>query len=165
MRVGEEPELGVRLRALGWRFRHLDRSMVRHDLGLRSLGDWVARGYQNGLSCAMVVRATGGLRRGFWRERLVRTLALAALLTGPPVLGLALLAFEPAIALGLLACAPLALILLAARKSLVARTRGLVASHAVAFGLHTYLVKVPTAAGILAALIGRLPRDPGRPAE
>jgi glycosyltransferase involved in cell wall biosynthesis len=160
MRVGEEPELGARLRARGWRFRRLDRLMARHDLELESLGDYLRQAYKSGLSCGLVAAATGGWRRGYWSGRLRRTLLQAALLLAPAALAVALLPWSRIAALGCAAVGLLGLLLLALRKALAVRERAASGALALAFGLHTYAVKLPAAAGILGSRRAR--RSAGR---
>lgn len=161
MELGEEPELGVRLRAAGGRLLRLDRPMGRHDLELRSLRDYLRQGFKSGLSCGMVVRAT---RAGLWRARRARLLLHASLLTAPLAAGALLLPLAPLAGLLLAGLAPLALLLLAGRKALAERRRGRATGLSIAYGLHSYLVKLPAAAGVLAADLHRLPRGGARSA-
>jgi len=158
MQLGEEPELGMRLRQQGWRFVHLDRLMARHDLAMQGFADWWRRGYRSGLTCAMVVRATGGRGRGFWHERLSRTLGWGAVLVSPWLAALALLPFAPGGALTAAALGGFLVAALAARKALALDGRQLSPAVRIAFGLHAYLVKIPSSVGILTAWAKRLPR-------
>ena len=149
MRIGEEPELGVRLRAQGWKMRHLAVPMARHDLELFSFKEYLNRSYTGGKACALVVGATGGARNGFWSERMWRTLAQAFVFCAPVALALLLSPFSlrGAIALGCLS--PTALLLLAAKKSRNAQQLGSRAGISLAYGLHSYISKIPAALGIL----------------
>ncbi|MBW2275726.1 MAG: hypothetical protein JRG96_20905, partial [Deltaproteobacteria bacterium] len=157
MQVGEEPELGVRLREKDWRFVHLDRVMAHHDLDMNGFGDWLRRGFRSGLACAMVVRATGGWRRGFWSERLRESLAQSAILLAPWVLCLLALPFSSGLSLAAcgLGCALIGTLVL--RKALALAGRDLSLWTRIAFGLHTYLGKIPASCGILSAYLRRLP--------
>ncbi len=152
MRVGEEPELGVRLRARGWKMRHLDVPMARHDLELFSLKEYLLRSYTGGKACALVVGATGGMRRGYWSERMRRTLALAFVLSAPLVLALPLLPFSPQGALGLACLSGLTFLLLAARKTRMEHLIGSRKGITLAYGLHSYVSKIPAALGMLAII-------------
>jgi glycosyltransferase involved in cell wall biosynthesis len=157
MHVGEEPELGARLRDKGWRFVHLDRVMAHHDLDMESFGDWLRRGYKSGLACAMVVRATGGWRRGFWHERLRESLAQSAFLVAPWLF--ALVALPCSVGLSLAACALGCAMIgaLTLRKALTFSGCCTPFWTRVAFGLHTNLGKIPASLGILSAYFRRLP--------
>jgi glycosyltransferase involved in cell wall biosynthesis len=157
MHVGEEPELGARLREKGWRFLHVDRVMGHHDLDMKGFGDWLRRGYKSGLACAMVVRSTGGWRSGFWRERLRESLAQSAVLLAPWLIALFALPFSTRLSLAACALGCALICALVARKALSMSDRGLPLSTRVAFGLHTYLCKIPASWGMLTAYFRRLP--------
>jgi glycosyltransferase involved in cell wall biosynthesis len=157
MKLGEEPELGARLRRANWRFVHLDRTMGHHDLDMNGFGDWLRRGYRSGLACAMVVRATGGWGRGFWHERMRRTLTQCAVLVTPWLLAIAALPFSPTSSLAAFALGCLMIAALAVRKAVSLSRDALPLRTRIAFGFHTYLVKIPSSLGILSALIRRLP--------
>ena len=158
MNLGEEPELGARLRRMNWRFVHLDRTMGHHDLDMNGFGDWLRRGYRSGLACAMVVRATGGWGRGFWHERMSQTLTQGAILVAPWMLAIAALPFSPISSLAALALGCLMIAALAVRKAVSLAREALPLRTRIAFGFHAYLVKVPSSFGILAASIRRQPR-------
>jgi len=151
LRLGEDPELGVRLRRSGWRMRRLASVMGLHDLDAAGFQAYVRQSYRKGLSCGLVVRATGGVIRGLWGGRQLATLAWASGLALVPVAALAALALgfgEAAWALGLWALAVVALTL---RKSRHALAAGSDLRTSLAYGLHTYVSKIPAALGICAA--------------
>jgi GT2 family glycosyltransferase len=50
--AGEEPELCVRLRALGWRVRRLDAEMALHDIAMTRFGQWWTRAVRAGFAYA-----------------------------------------------------------------------------------------------------------------
>lgn len=153
MRAGEEPELGVRLRARGGRMCHLDSIMAWHHLDIRSLRAYLRRNYTSGVSCALVVQKTGGLSRGYWSGRLWRTLAHAALLMSPIALGIGLAAAAPGLGFALACVSPAWLLVLAIRKARSSRGQGLSGSLAVAAGFHTYIAKLPAAFGIVSVIV------------
>lgn len=149
MHLGEEPELGVRLRARNWKMRHLAVPMARHDLELFSLGQYLRRSYTGGKACALVVGATGGPGHGYWSGRMWRTLAFAFALSSPLVLALMLLPWSPLGAL-LPACFFLfAFLLLVGRKWLMQQNIGSRTRIALAYALHSYISKIPAALGVL----------------
>jgi glycosyltransferase involved in cell wall biosynthesis len=157
MQLGEEPELGARLRRANWRFVHLDRTMGHHDLDMNGFGDWLRRGYRSGLACAMVVRATGGWGRGFWHERMSRTLAQGGTLIAPWILAITVLPFSPISSLVTLVLGCLMIAALAARKAASLSRAALPLRTRIAFGFHAYLVKLPSSLGIVTAYVRRLP--------
>jgi glycosyltransferase involved in cell wall biosynthesis len=149
MRVGEEPELGVRLRARGWKMRHIHAPMARHDLELFSLKEYLYRAYTGGKACALVVGATGGARHGYWSKRMWRTLALAFALSAPLVLALMLLLWNPLGAFVLASFSLLVFLLLAARKSRMQNHIDSRSGVSLAYALHSYVSKIPAALGML----------------
>jgi len=154
MVVGEEPELGFRMRAAGHRFAHLDVPMACHDLDLRGIRDYWRRGRANGIACALVVLATGGAARGYWHERLRATFAHAIWQTLPLSVAIALAPFQPAAAAGLAALPAAGLVVLALRKARTVQREGapLRTRLAVAYAFHCYLCKIPGALGAIAGL-------------
>lgn len=153
MYVGEEPELGARLRGNGGRMIHLDSVMAWHHLDIRSLREYLRRNYTSGLSCAMVALKTGGLLHGYWSGRLWRTLGHAALLTGPLLIAIPVLAAGHGWHAAGLACVSATwLLLLALRKSRSPQYRSQPGNLALAGGLHTYVAKLPAALGIVSVL-------------
>jgi len=158
MRVGEEPELGVRLRARGWRMMCLDTRMASHDIDIRSLGEYVVHAYETGVSCAMVARATGGVRRGYWAGRVQKTVAHGLVVLVPTGVGLVLLPIAPATGALIASLGPLAVLLLALHKASGALRQGEKLSLSLALGFHTYLSKLPRTLGILSVLLRRQPR-------
>jgi cellulose synthase/poly-beta-1,6-N-acetylglucosamine synthase-like glycosyltransferase len=154
LRLGEDPELGVRLRRAGWRLHRLDRVMASHDLDLAGWRGYWRQSVRNGLSCGLVVRTTGGLLRGYWRGRLLATLAWSAALVALPVL-LAVLA-----PLGLAAWALCAAVLVL-RKAAQAMRAGKPLGTGLLYGVHTYFSKLPATVGLLHAYATPLaPRAP-----
>ena len=64
--AGEEPELCVRLRNLGWKVWRLDAEMTRHDAAMKRFAQWWVRSVRAGYGCAEVSRLhkTSPLRIG-----------------------------------------------------------------------------------------------------
>ncbi|MEO6080762.1 MAG: glycosyltransferase [Steroidobacteraceae bacterium] len=50
--AGEEPELCLRLRAMGWKIWRLDREMTMHDAAIRRWGQWWSRARRTGYAYA-----------------------------------------------------------------------------------------------------------------
>ena len=64
--AGEEPELGVRLRAKGWRIWRLDAEMTWHDAAITSFSQWWRRMVRTGYAFAQGSHLHGGLPERFW---------------------------------------------------------------------------------------------------
>ncbi|MFC3631455.1 glycosyltransferase [Paracoccus angustae] len=86
--AGEEPELCLRLRRMGWRIWRLDAEMARHDAAMHRFGQWWRRarrgGYAYALGAALHGRAPERHNVGQTRRALVWGLGipLAAVLGG-----------------------------------------------------------------------------------
>ena len=90
--AGEEPELGVRLRAKGWRIWRLDAEMAWHDAAITHLSQWWTRCVRAGFAYAEGVRLHGAPPERHWvremRSALLWGLATPMLLLlGSVVLG------------------------------------------------------------------------------
>ena len=64
--AGEEPELGVRLRAKGWRIWRLDTEMAWHDAAMTRFGQWWTRCTRAGFAYAEGVRLHGAPPERHW---------------------------------------------------------------------------------------------------
>lgn len=147
--LGEEPELGVRLRERGWTLRQLSRPMARHDVDISRFADYLGQMYGNGVACGRVVRATGGLHRGFWRDRFLGLMAWAATLFLVPLLALLAALQSPALGAIVGSAYFVGLVVLIGSKACAFVQRGLPLSAALAYALHTYFSKLPRALGAL----------------
>lgn len=86
--AGEEPELCVRLRAVGWKIWRLDEDMAIHDAAMTRFGQWWSRSMRTGYAFAQGAYLHGALpeRHKVWESR--RTwlwaiwLPLACVITG-----------------------------------------------------------------------------------
>lgn len=58
--AGEEPELCVRLREIGWKIWHLDEEMAQHDAAMSRFGQWWVRSVRGGHAHAEVSRIHKG---------------------------------------------------------------------------------------------------------
>lgn len=102
--AGEEPELCVRLRAIGWKIWRIDAEMVLHDAAIEKFSQWWRRGVRTGYAFAegaylhgatperFSVQATH--RNWFWGLYLPAFILLATIICGP--LGLTFSAIYPA---------------------------------------------------------------------
>ena len=90
--AGEEPELGVRLRAKGWRIWRLDAEMALHDAAMTRFGQWWTRSVRTGFAYAEGVRLHGAPPERHWVREMRSALLWGAampllLLVGSTVLG------------------------------------------------------------------------------
>ncbi len=146
MIAGEEPDLSMRLGALGWRIQCLPAEMTLHDAAMTRFSQWWRRAERSGHAYAELEAR----HPGEWRRR-VR----AALFWGVGVPGgvLALLLAAavarnpwPAVAAGALALLPVAQLARVARRE--AQARGWPAREALTWALFLQLDKPPHAIGI-----------------
>ena len=70
--AGEEPELCVRLRALGWKIWRLDAEMTQHDAAMTRFGQWWTRTVRCGYAYAEVSQLHRGSPTGIWRRETTR---------------------------------------------------------------------------------------------
>ena len=68
--AGEEPDLCLRLRRLGWFVRRIDAEMTRHDANILAFGSWWRRAKRSGFAYAEHVFRHGGKSEPQWRRQL-----------------------------------------------------------------------------------------------
>lgn len=103
--AGEEPELCVRLRALGWKVHVLDAAMTLHDAAMTRFGQWWLRTVRAGYAYAEGVRLHGRAPERHAVRELSRAVAWSLL---PPMVALLVLALAgPLWALAVLAVYPM----------------------------------------------------------
>lgn len=71
---GEEPELGVRLRAKGWRILRLDAEMTLHDANMHSFRQWWRRAIRSGYGTLRVVHLHSASGEPLWKKDVLRSL-------------------------------------------------------------------------------------------
>lgn len=153
LRLGEEPELGFRLRQLGWKLHQTARPMGSHDIDVTTCAEYMRQLYRNGVACGLVVKATGGLRRGFWRERLIGLFAWSAILCLGPILALFTALASPPLGATLAGTGLVLFAALLGRKARFVSRQGSSIGSAVAYAVHTYASKIPQAFGAMRGLI------------
>jgi GT2 family glycosyltransferase len=72
--AGEEPELCVRLRTIGWKIWRLDADMTRHDASMSRLGQFWTRAVRAGYAYAEVSQLHKASPYGIWRRELARAI-------------------------------------------------------------------------------------------
>jgi hypothetical protein len=64
--AGEEPELCVRLRGVGWRIHRLSAEMTLHDAAMTHIGQWWRRTVRTGYGFAQAARLHGAPPERLW---------------------------------------------------------------------------------------------------
>jgi GT2 family glycosyltransferase len=136
--AGEEPELCVRLREIGWKILRLDAEMTRHDAAMTRFGQWWVRSVRCGYAYAEVSRLHRTSRLGIWRRETRRAVFWGGLLPITIFVGTAI---HPA-ALG----GALGYFLQICRISF---SRGLNSTNSLTYALFTTLSKFAEFQGIL----------------
>jgi glycosyltransferase involved in cell wall biosynthesis len=95
--AGEEPELCLRLREIGWKIWRLDGEMTEHDASMTRFGQWWVRCVRTGYGLADIYWLHRNSPVNIWRRMLLRVLVWGALL--PVSIGVGAL-FHPAALLG-----------------------------------------------------------------
>jgi len=85
--AGEEPELCVRLRALGWRIRILPDVMSEHDAAMLRFSQWWRRTVRSGYAFAEVAARHRGSPYGIWRVNVRRILLWGGILPVVALIG------------------------------------------------------------------------------
>lgn len=100
---GEEPELCVRLRELGWKIWRLDAEMTLHDAAMTRFSQWWQRSVRTGYGFAEVSRLHRESRFAIWKTETNRAIVWAGIVPIAICIG----ALAHPIALALLAVYPL----------------------------------------------------------
>jgi cellulose synthase/poly-beta-1,6-N-acetylglucosamine synthase-like glycosyltransferase len=145
--AGEEPELCARLRALGYRIRHIDVPMTRHDLAMTGWRQYWRRAERAGHAYAEVSARFAGSSAPLWSRESHRNfwhggLVLAGLVAVPSTL----LAGMPALATAAVVAAAAVI----GRSVWRSRWKSANAGTLLAYALHSHLQQVPILWGQLA---------------
>jgi len=150
LRYGEEPDLCARVRHSGYRIVCIDHPMVTHDLGMTRFRQYWRRGEATGMAYARVAARHWRLPERLWLRECVRNFLEPALWCAVAALGW-WLGRAPGAAGLLLAWWTLR----AMQIGLAVRARASGWAHALLYGLHCQLIRLPVAAGQLKGLLGR----------
>jgi glycosyltransferase involved in cell wall biosynthesis len=145
--AGEEPEMCRRIRALGWKIRHVDLPMTGHDLAMTRWSQYWRRATRAGYAYAEVSERFRGSGLPFWEEDARRNRNRALILMALFAVGLTGWR-QAVIALFLLA----ALVLRTAAK---ARWKSPSLSTRLLYGIHSHLQQIPIFVGQLQFWIDR----------
>jgi GT2 family glycosyltransferase len=136
--AGEEPELCLRLREIGWKIWRLDAEMTQHDAAMRRLGQWWVRAVRCGYAYAEVLRLHRTSPLGLWRRQTASAVFWGALL--PITICLGALVHPIALA------GALAYVIQIGR---IALARGVTSSQSWTYALFMMLAKLAEFQGIL----------------
>ena len=78
--AGEEPEMCLRLREIGWKIWRLDADMTRHDAAMTRFGQWWVRAVRCGYAYAEISRLHRTSPLGIWRRETIRAIFWGGLL-------------------------------------------------------------------------------------
>lgn len=148
--AGEEPELCLRLRERGWRFRRVDADMALHDAAMMRFSQWWRRATRAGHAFAEVSQLHRSSPKRIWARETIRAAAWALIAPVALLGGL----FVHWTALLLLLAYPLQVIRIAMRE------RERAGRDALAFGFFNTLAKFAEAQGIAGYWLSRLRRRP-----
>jgi glycosyltransferase involved in cell wall biosynthesis len=111
--AGEEPELCVRLRKIGWKIWRLDADMTHHDAAMARIGQYWTRAVRSGYAFAEVSGLHKTFAEGIWRWEMKRAIFWGGFL--PLLISICAIIITPAA----LACAlayPLQIIRIACKR-------------------------------------------------
>jgi GT2 family glycosyltransferase len=145
--AGEEPELGVRLRAAGWKLRRLDHEMVLHDANITRFSQWWTRARRAGHAYAEGAAMHGASTERHWVRESRRVMLWGLVL---PVIAIGAAPFTAGLSMSLLLLYPINV----ARLALRLRRQGEARPWAIA--LFLAFSKLPEAQGWLRYHLGRL---------
>ena len=145
--AGEEPELCARLRAAGWRIRHIDAPMTRHDLAITQWRQYWRRAERAGHAYAEISARFAHLPDGLWRQDARRNRLHGAVLLGGTAITLAAaIGGHPLVLAGAL-CTATAVLL---RTAWRARWKCDSAATLLLYAAHSHLQQLPILWGQLA---------------
>lgn len=147
--AGEEPEMCIRLREVGWTIHRIDHEMTAHDAAIDTFGQWWRRSVRAGHAYGQIETLHRKSSQRMWQRNVLRAVLWAGLL---PATVVASIATTPAL-LAVLLAYPLQVVRLAFqrknRSSNAAKEAGLL-----------MIGKFAEAQGILKFYLGRLRRRP-----
>jgi cellulose synthase/poly-beta-1,6-N-acetylglucosamine synthase-like glycosyltransferase len=143
--AGEEPEMCRRIIAAGHRILHVDLAMTKHDLAMKTFGQYWARAMRAGHAYAEISRRFAGSADAFWsaeaRRNRVQVLVLSVLVIAGAVASVWMRSGWPAA--GVLA----ALDILVLRTAWKARWKSKNPWTLLLYGAHSHLQQLPICVG------------------
>lgn len=78
--AGEEPEMCVRIKSLGYEILHCEDHMAKHDIDITTFGQYWRRCYRTGFAYAALYQLLGDGSLGLWKRRSLHNLAKGCVL-------------------------------------------------------------------------------------
>lgn len=156
MIAGEDPDMALRLRAVGWRLRRIEVEMTLHDAAIFRFGQWWRRMERSGHAFAELAERHPTTRQPDWRH-LCRSIVVWALVT--PIGFVSACAMAPLQGTGTLIPAVMLLLLWPAKMARIAaakRRLGLDPHTARAAGILMMIGKFPELQGLIRFYVNRL---------
>lgn len=147
LNAGEEPELGARLRACGWRIMHMDTPMTQHDLAVQSFKAYARRSYRSGIAYAEIAQRMQSLGDTLWQHEARRDLVHGLLYVLAPVLLWMAFVIQSQAGLALIAGGIAVVLRSAWRSRKRADGRAMLALQ---YAMHSHIQKIPAFFGQLA---------------
>jgi glycosyltransferase involved in cell wall biosynthesis len=152
--AGEDAELCLRIRTLGYKIIHLDRRMTGHDLAIHRFSQYWRRAVRTGYAYAEISERSRQSATPVWVEQASRNrlqgVVMLAIVAGAPILSLALRSLIP-IAFGITS-----IVALSVRTAIRSRWKQAGLTTRLLHGLHSHLVQIPILFGQLKYRYDRL---------
>jgi glycosyltransferase involved in cell wall biosynthesis len=152
--AGEEPELCLRIRALGYKVLHIDRPMVLHDLAITRFSQYWRRNVRSGYAYAEISSRFSDTNSPLWRfeshHNLIHGVSLLTLLFGGVALSVVVRAVWPILVVIALVSA------LALRTAARSKWKSTEFGTRLLYGFHSHLVHIPILVGQLKYQLNRL---------
>jgi cellulose synthase/poly-beta-1,6-N-acetylglucosamine synthase-like glycosyltransferase len=152
--AGEDPELCLRIRTLGYKIVRLDRRMVGHDLAIVSFSQYWRRSVRTGYAYAEVSERSRHTDHPLWdreaRRNRLHGIMMLGVVAGLPILGLAIRSLVPMLS------AIAVVIALSIRTAIRSRWRCPELGTRLLYGIHSHLSQIPIFIGQLKYYKGRL---------
>ncbi len=166
---GEDPELSVRIRSVGWRIRQIDVAMTRHDLAMTTFTQYFRRVYRSGYAFAAVIDRCSDKGIMIWRKEFRRILIRGGGFVGVSffaALAFLLMPFALETLIGCLLLFGAALVLLfyprLCRVGYFMEDKQLNRSQARVYAWHCSLVVIPDIFGVARFYLGKALNRPLR---
>jgi glycosyltransferase involved in cell wall biosynthesis len=153
--AGEDPELSLRIRKLGWKIMQMDVLMCKHDLAMETFRQYFWRAYRTGYGYAAIHHLLGG-HTPLWRKDLQRIVVRGGGFFFLMLCGLFSYGVTCLLGLGLLFYPRLF------RVKAISKGKQLSINEAKIYAWHCSFVVIPQFFGVLRFYYGRIFGDPLR---
>jgi cellulose synthase/poly-beta-1,6-N-acetylglucosamine synthase-like glycosyltransferase len=156
--AAEDSEMCHRMRALGWRFEHIDAPMCTHDLAIARFSQYWRRSVRTGYAYAQVSHLFRSMPGRFWTAEARRNRIRGLFWMLSPLLAATAAIYW--LSLWPVALWLLMLLALALRTALKQRSKGAKASTMLLYGIHSHLQQIPILLGQIGFLLDRRRNHP-----